>query len=260
MHNVSLAVLVNGIAAVIQIFFGFLYYVDHLKSGWSLYKRTALGFSLLAAFLCISGWITRTKTLVDRNATFVDKNDLLLPLREITDSALKKDDPDTAVKVATFALRFHPHDEDILRKRARAFKRLGPQYYKDEIRDREQVVLENPDRQENHLPIIEDYILLKEYDNAESWMQHHASAITDHDVKLMFEFFGVVCQVLKGEEYSSTVANFERHVKQTPLSKNFVEKFWISKYLIDFVNQNPLPESSKKTIRDLDDLLRQTAR
>src|SRR5882724_12912118 len=194
MYN-GLLVYLGGIAAVVQIFFGFLYYVDLAKPKWSLRKRSALSFLFLAVFVGISGWITRNKTLVDRNATFIDKNDLHLPLREIADSAYKKNDFDTTVKAATFALRFRPDDEELLRMRARSYKRLGPEYYRDEIADRERVIIRNPDRQENYLPIIEDHILLKEYDIAEAKMRQHASTITDHEIKLMFEFFAVVCKI-----------------------------------------------------------------
>ncbi len=253
MSNVSIFLLLDGIAAIVQIFFGFLYYIDRLAPPkWSLFKRGAVGFSFVAIFLSISFWIAG-------NRTFVDKNDLFLPLREIAESASKKNDFDTTVRAATFALRFRADDEELLRMRARAYKQLGPEYYKDEIADRQRVVVHNPDRQENHLPIVEDYILLKEYDNAEAWMQHHASTITDHEIKLMFQFFAVVCQILKGEEYSSAVNNFETNIRKTPLTKKFIEG-WKSKYLIDFLNENPFPESSKKKIKELDDLLRQTAR
>jgi hypothetical protein len=253
MNNIPTILFLDGIAAVVQIYFGFLYYIDRLRSNWSLLKRGALCFTFLTIFLCFSFWITRDRT-------FVDKNDLRLPLREIAESAYKKSDFDTTVKAVTFALRFHPDDEDLLRMRARAYKRLGPQYYEDEIRDRKLAVIYNPDRQENHLPIIEDYILQKKYDNAEAWIEQNANKITDHEVKLMFEFFAVVCQILKGEEHTSAVKNLESEIRKTPLSKKFIENFWSSKYLMDFLNENPFPESSKKTIKELDDLLRQTAR
>ncbi len=229
MYN-GLLVYLGGIAAVVQIFFGFLYYVDLAKPKWSLRKRSALSFLFLAVFVGISGWITRNKTHFD-----------------------------TTVKAATFALRFRPDDEELLRMRARSYKRLGPEYYRDEIADRERVIIRNPDRQENYLPIIEDHILLKEYDIAEAKMRQHASTITDHEIKLMFEFFAVVCKILKGEEYSSVVYNLEKNVSQTPLTKKFIES-WNSKYLIDFVNENSFPEPSKRKIKELDDLLRQTAR
>ncbi len=76
----------------------------------------------------------------------------------------------------------------------------------------------------------------------------------------MFEFFGVVCQILNGEEHTSAVKNLESDIRKSPLSKKFIESIWSSKYLMDFLNENPFPDSSKNTIKDLNNLLLQTAK
>ncbi len=114
-------------AAFVQIFFGFLYYVERLKKTWGLGRQATVAGVLLLGFVGLCVWITRDKI-------FVNKQDLLL-LREIADDANKKEDHDAAARIATWTLQYDPDDEELYRIRARAYKRKGPDFYQNEIRD-----------------------------------------------------------------------------------------------------------------------------
>jgi len=118
----------------------------------------------------------------------------------------------------------------------------------------------NPAREQNQLPIIEDYILLKQYDNAQAWIHDHKKEIADQDVRVMFSFFDLVCMILKQEEHTARSKEFQLELVKAPLSKQFVEKFWKPEFLISFLNDNPFPQASKTEVTNLIQALQETAR
>jgi len=186
----------------------------------------------------------------------VDKKDLLM-LREIAQTAQNNKDHDAVVKLMTWVIQFQPDEESFFHLRAHAYRSLGE--YRMEIEDRKVVLRLNPGFEKNHLPIIEDYILLKEYDNAQRWIRENKGSISDHDSRIMFDFFDLVCEILRREEYSSQMVAFKKAISDYPLSKDFAERFWRWHVLLDFVDRTAPPQA-KILIKQLVDTLKQTAR
>jgi tetratricopeptide (TPR) repeat protein len=242
------------LAAIVQIFFGFLFYVERSRptKSWPLLKQTGAAGVLVLLFTGFCAWRAKDKV-------FVDKQDLQ-DLREIADGANQKQDYDAAVKVATWALRYEPDYEEMYRIRARAYKRKGPDFYRDEISDRQIVLRLNPTRELNHLPIIEDYILLKEYQSARAWIKEHKGSLRDQDETIMFEFFDLSCDIAEGRDYASRMREFQTSIQHQPLSKKFVERTWEWDYLETFFKQNPFSESKKAAIKNTIQLMKTTAR
>jgi tetratricopeptide (TPR) repeat protein len=168
MLGFSVTIILGVLAAFVQIFFGFLYYLDRLRPCWSPLRRGFWASLLTLAVVLLSAWAARDKILVEKRDLF--------ELRQIADSAYKKADYDVSARTLKFALRFDSGDEDLHRRLARSYKRLGD--YRAEIEERKIAFRLNPSRDENHLAIIEDYILLKEYDNAETWILFRRPALS----------------------------------------------------------------------------------
>jgi tetratricopeptide (TPR) repeat protein len=239
------------VASLIGIFFGFLYYVERLRKHWPLWKQGAAALLGLVILVAIPVVIFRDKVLVDESD--------LITLREIADAANKTGDYDAAVKLTTWAVQFKPDDEELYRTRARAYKHKGPQFYPDEIADRQLVLRLNPTRELNHLPIVEDYILLKKYESARKWIGDYRNSIKSHDERMMFDFFEIVCDVLEARNSTTRADEFTTSVRNRPLSKKFVNNTWEWNYLDSFLDQNPFPATSKQTIKDLVIFLKSTA-
>src|SRR2546426_5030890 len=95
MLNASLLTIFAGFAAVVQIFFGFLYYVERLRGKWSLLKQASGALGCLIVFVTIAALIVRGKVFIDERE--------LLTLREIAYRAYQHQDYDTTIKLLTWA-------------------------------------------------------------------------------------------------------------------------------------------------------------
>lgn len=234
------------------LFFGFLYFSERLFRRWSILRQGIVAFLATLIVLGLSAWVGRGKFLVEKQD--------LLRLREIAARAYDRGEYDATVRLITWALKFQSDDEEFYRIRARAYKRLGPDYYRSEIEDRKIVFRLNPARELNHLPLIEDYVLLNDCKSASTWIRGHESALRDSDVRIMFRFFDIVCQILEGREYSGAVARFRAELVGHPLSKHFATRFWEWGDIIAFVGRSPIPESARAAIKDLVQVMRDTAK
>jgi hypothetical protein len=243
-------------ASAVTIFTGCVQYVNWLGSTWAKRSRvivTFLFFFVVVGIIVWAGWsLSKTRLIV--------KKQDFLTLRETADGANKRGDYDTTIGLVTWTLQFDRNDEALYRTRARAYKHKGPAYYEREIEDRKVVVRLNPARELNQLPIVEDYVLLKRYEAAQAWISKHEGSINNNNVRTMFGFFHVVCLVLQGNDSASAIANFHRDVTDHPPTKSFVTDFWKDRYLLSFLNENPILPSSKATIEEQIKFLNDSAR
>lgn len=239
--------ILGGIAVVVTLFRGFYALLSDWKPNWHRASR-GVGAGLLVVILgAICVFVAKGKFLVEKTD--------LIHLREIANGAYERHDCTSTVQLMDWAIPFQPGEESLYRVRARANKRLGN--HRRDIEDRMEVLRLNPTRERNHLPIIEDYIFLREYQSAEGWIDKYRDKLTDPDVKEMFEFFAVVCEILKGENASSRLTTFRNRVSTQPLSKRFAENFWEWDALIGFAERSAEP--SKTAILQLIDLLIRTS-
>lgn len=241
--------IVSAMSSFITIFLGFMFIFEHRKPNWSLRRRIGVAGACLVALIALSVGAVRSKV-------FVDKKDLL-GLREIADGAYEAKDYGATVKLMEWAIHFNDNEESFYRSRARAYKRMGE--YRKDLEDRKKVLQLNPARELNHLAMIEDFILLKENRNAEAWIREHENLPKGSDEKTMFQFFGLVCTILDGQEHSLQEKEFRTRISQYPLTKRFVEK-WDWQFILTFLEQNPISEQSKAEIRELIQVMKDTAK
>ena len=244
--NLSLLwIIVGVIGSLVSIYLGIVFIFEHWKTQWSWRRRFGVSGAILVVLLVIAFFVARGKLLVGKKD--------LLELREIANGAYEVKDYGTTVRLMSWALRFEDGEESFYRERARAYKRQGD--YRNEIRDRIRVYELNPGRETNHLPIIEDYILLGECNDAQSWIRAHENSIKESDEKTMFGFFGLVCDILAGKEYTSEEIEFRQRVAQYPLTEHFSRHFWDWETLPRFVEQSSPSEQQKDKIENLIHLL-----
>jgi hypothetical protein len=242
--------IVAAIASVVSIYLGITYIFEHAKKNWSPTRQHVVSACILIVLLVIAGLLVRGKLVVGKQD--------LLELREIANGAYEVNDYGTTIRLMSWAIRFEDDEESFYRERARAHKRQGD--YRNEIRDRIRVFALNPSRETNHLPIIEDFILLGECDNARAWIRDHENSIKESDEKTMFGFFGLVCDILGGREYSSEEVELRKRVSQYPLTEHFAKKFWDWETLSTFVEQSSISEQQKENVRSLVQLLQGTSK
>jgi|SRR5579864_1560107 len=245
----SLQTIIYIASAILTILVSSLALIKHFRSAWPQRRQ------LYVAGLCVLLFIGVSALFV-RGKVFVDKKDLL-GLREIADSAYEFKDYGATVKLMDWAIQFNDNEESFYRSRARANKRMGN--YQMDLDDRMRVLKLNPARELNHLPIIEDFILLGQNQNAEGWIREHESSIKEPDEKTMVQFFGLVCTILERREYSPQLKEFRTKISQYPLTKRFVAK-WDWQFILTYLEQNPISEQSKATIRELIQAVKDTAK
>jgi tetratricopeptide (TPR) repeat protein len=246
----SLLTIIYIASAILTILVSSLALIKHLRSAWPQRRQLYVAGLCLLLFIGVSALFVRGKV-------FVDKKDLL-GLHEIADSAYEAKDYGATVKLMDWAIQFNDNEESFYRSRARAYKRMGD--YRKDLEDRKKVFQLNPARELNHLAMIEDFILLKENRNAEAWIGEHENSIKGPDEKTMFQFFDLVCTILEGREYSPQMKEFRTKISQYPLTKRFAEKTWDWQFILTYLEQNPISEQSKATIRGLIQVMKDTAK
>lgn len=238
----------SGIAICITVIRGISAFISDVRPGLARSKRwiaVAVGIAVLAGV-----------GLLLRQGKYVASRYELLTLREIAEQAHQSEAPTVAIRLMSWAIQFEPDEESFYRVRARGYKRTGD--YQNEIVDRKKVLELNPGRERNHLPIIEDYILLKEYDHARQWISEHRRTIADQDVQTMFDFFDLLIAALKNEEHLSQVSNFRARAARFPLTNDF-KAFWDWTVLDSFMATNS-PRPFQPTYRELVSQLNESKR
>ena len=200
--NWQKAILALGVVAIcITNFRELLAWFTNFKAPWTPRTRKIRATAVLLLLILGSYLMIRSKSKV-----CASKQDYLR-LREVATDAYRRQDYNSVIGIMSWVQQFQYDDDSMFRLRALAYKRLGD--YRREIADREKAFHLNPGRERNHLPIVEGYILLRENDNAEAWMQRYRGVITNSDTKTMFDFLYLICGVLKGNEHSSRVAQLK---------------------------------------------------
>jgi tetratricopeptide (TPR) repeat protein len=241
--------IISAFSSLVTIYLGFMFIFEHRKPNWSLRRRMGVAGACLIALIALSFGAVRSKVSVDKRD--------LLGLHEIADSAYDAKDYGATVKLMDWAIRFDDNEESFYRSRALAYKRMGE--YRKDLEDRKKVFQLNPARELNQVAMIEDFILLKENRNAEEWIGKYENSIKGPDEKTMFQFFDLVCAILEGREYSPQLKEFWTKISQYPLTKRFVGK-WDWQFILAYLEQNTISEHSKATIRELIQVMKDTAK
>jgi|GEM_PF-2201276 len=205
-----------------------------------------LGFGLMASFICLGNVPFATLLLKNITAKQHDMIRIYEKAEELQDSREHR----YAIAYANSGLTLLDKTSfdhlklraDFLRMKGHSYKRLGG---RENLRRSTDCYLDflkiNPYRERANLIVIENHIMLDEYDKALDHVAHSLGRVETTDVINMLNCLHVVLKICKKEPYQEELRKFYQYIKGKPVRRIFGVKYWKWEWLLEYFDKNELP-------------------